>query len=38
MRRLDLLILDVCLMCFATLIAFALRENFEFRPIGCLKP
>ncbi len=29
MRRIDLLILDVSLMCFATLIAFALRENFE---------
>ncbi len=29
MRRLDLLMLDVGLMCLATLIAFALRENFE---------
>ena len=29
MRRIDLLMLDVSLMCFATLIAFALRENFE---------
>lgn len=29
MRRFDLLILDVALMCFATLIAFVLRENFE---------
>ncbi len=29
MRRFDLLMLDAGLMCLATLIAFALRENFE---------
>ena len=29
MRRYDLLMLDVFLMCFATLIALVLRENFE---------
>ncbi len=32
MRRYDLLILDVFLMCFATLLAFVLRENFEVSP------
>ncbi len=29
MRRFDLLMLDLALMCLATLVAFALRENFE---------